>query len=96
MSLVYYELDEQRTKEDAKDVAVCRVEKLCPFPYDCPTRAQKISNKRPAIWGQLFSYWCQSRLTIWSAYFCLLVGRIGKHLDFPSIQFFRSYQTRPD
>ena len=40
---VYYELDEQRTKEDAKDVAVCRVEKLCPFPYDCPTRAQKIS-----------------------------------------------------
>ncbi|KAL5140334.1 2-oxoglutarate dehydrogenase, mitochondrial [Glycine soja] len=46
---VYYELDEQRTKEDAKDVAVCRVEKLCPFPYDCPTRAQKISNLNMSV-----------------------------------------------
>ena len=31
---VYYELDEQRTKVDENDVAICRVEQLCPFPYD--------------------------------------------------------------
>ena len=38
---VYYELDEQRTKEDAKDVAICRVEQLCPFPYDLVQRELK-------------------------------------------------------
>ncbi|KAF3781699.1 2-oxoglutarate dehydrogenase [Nymphaea thermarum] len=31
---VYYELDEERKKVSAKDIAICRVEQLCPFPYD--------------------------------------------------------------
>ena len=38
---VYYELDEHRTKVDAKDVAICRVEQLCPFPYDLVQRELK-------------------------------------------------------
>ena len=38
---VYYELDEQRTKVDANDVAICRVEQLCPFPYDLVQRELK-------------------------------------------------------
>jgi len=44
---VYYELDEQRTKEDAKDVAICRVEQLCPFPYDLVQRELK---RYPSKW----------------------------------------------
>lgn len=40
-SQVYYELDDQRTKVDAKDVAICRVEQLCPFPYDLVQRELK-------------------------------------------------------
>ncbi|AQK39554.1 2-oxoglutarate dehydrogenase E1 component, partial [Zea mays] len=31
---VYYELDEERRKTERTDVAICRVEQLCPFPYD--------------------------------------------------------------
>ena len=38
---VYYELDEQRTKAESKDVAICRVEQLCPFPYDLVQRELK-------------------------------------------------------
>lgn len=38
---VYYELDEERKKVDAKDVAICRVEQLCPFPYDLIQRELK-------------------------------------------------------
>jgi 2-oxoglutarate dehydrogenase E1 component len=38
---VYYELDDQRTKVDASDVAICRVEQLCPFPYDLVQRELK-------------------------------------------------------
>lgn len=38
---VYYELDDQRTKVDAQDVAICRVEQLCPFPYDLVQRELK-------------------------------------------------------
>jgi len=38
---VYYELDEHRTKVEAKDVAICRVEQLCPFPYDLVQRELK-------------------------------------------------------
>ncbi|KAE9450982.1 hypothetical protein C3L33_17148, partial [Rhododendron williamsianum] len=38
---VYYELDEQRRKVDGKDVAICRVEQLCPFPYDLVQRELK-------------------------------------------------------
>lgn len=38
---VYYELDEQRRKVEGKDVAICRVEQLCPFPYDLIQRELK-------------------------------------------------------
>lgn len=38
---VYYELDEERKKVGAKDVAICRVEQLCPFPYDLIQRELK-------------------------------------------------------
>lgn len=38
---VYYELDEERKKNGAKDIAICRVEQLCPFPYDLIQRELK-------------------------------------------------------
>jgi 2-oxoglutarate dehydrogenase E1 component len=38
---IYYELDEERKKKSAKDVAICRVEQLCPFPYDLIQRELK-------------------------------------------------------
>jgi len=38
---VYYELDEERRKVEAKDIAICRVEQLCPFPYDLIQRELK-------------------------------------------------------
>ncbi|KAF5742660.1 putative 2-oxoglutarate dehydrogenase [Tripterygium wilfordii] len=31
---IFYELDEERRRVNAKDVAICMVEQLCPFPYD--------------------------------------------------------------
>jgi 2-oxoglutarate dehydrogenase complex dehydrogenase (E1) component-like enzyme len=38
---VYYELDEERKKSERSDVAICRVEQLCPFPYDLIQRELK-------------------------------------------------------
>jgi 2-oxoglutarate dehydrogenase complex dehydrogenase (E1) component-like enzyme len=38
---VYYELDEERKKSERGDVAICRVEQLCPFPYDLIQRELK-------------------------------------------------------
>lgn len=38
---VYYELDEERKKTERNDVAICRVEQLCPFPYDLIQRELK-------------------------------------------------------
>jgi hypothetical protein len=38
---VYYELDEERRKTERTDVAICRVEQLCPFPYDLIQRELK-------------------------------------------------------
>ncbi|KAK7286601.1 hypothetical protein RJT34_21711 [Clitoria ternatea] len=38
---VYYELDEHRNKVEAKDVAIWRVEQLCPLPYDLVQRELK-------------------------------------------------------
>jgi hypothetical protein len=38
---VYYEPDEQRKKTERTDVAICRVEQLCPFPYDLIQRELK-------------------------------------------------------
>ncbi|XP_027364385.1 2-oxoglutarate dehydrogenase, mitochondrial-like [Abrus precatorius] len=49
---VYYELDEQRSKEDAKDVAICRVEQLCPFPYDLVQRELKRYPNAEIVWCQ--------------------------------------------
>ena len=40
-SQVYYELDDERKKVGASDVAICRVEQLCPFPYDLIQRELK-------------------------------------------------------
>lgn len=38
---IYYELDDERRKVDAKDVAICRVEQLCPFPFNLVQRELK-------------------------------------------------------
>ncbi|KAK7837834.1 2-oxoglutarate dehydrogenase [Quercus suber] len=50
--LVYYELDEERKKADAKDVAICRVEQLCPFPYDLIQRELKRYPNAEIVWCQ--------------------------------------------
>ncbi|QCE12862.1 2-oxoglutarate dehydrogenase, mitochondrial-like [Vigna unguiculata] len=49
---VYYELDEHRTKVEAKDVAICRVEQLCPFPYDLVQRELKRYPNAEVVWCQ--------------------------------------------
>jgi 2-oxoglutarate dehydrogenase complex dehydrogenase (E1) component-like enzyme len=47
---VYYELDEERKKVDAKDIAICRVEQLCPFPYNLIQRELK---RYPSMYFEL-------------------------------------------
>lgn len=49
---VYYELDEERRKVDGKDVAICRVEQLCPFPYDLIQRELKRYPNAEIVWCQ--------------------------------------------
>ncbi|KAF7820480.1 2-oxoglutarate dehydrogenase, mitochondrial-like [Senna tora] len=49
---VYYELDDERRKADAKDVAICRVEQLCPFPYDLVQRELKRYPNAEIVWCQ--------------------------------------------
>ncbi|GAA0161965.1 dehydrogenase [Lithospermum erythrorhizon] len=49
---VYYELDEERRKVDRKDVAICRVEQLCPFPYDLIQRELKRYPNAEIVWCQ--------------------------------------------
>ncbi|CBI31715.3 unnamed protein product, partial [Vitis vinifera] len=49
---VYYELDEQRKKVKANDVAICRVEQLCPFPYDLAQRELKRYPNAEIVWCQ--------------------------------------------
>ncbi|KAJ7971304.1 putative 2-oxoglutarate dehydrogenase [Quillaja saponaria] len=49
---VYYELDEQRKKVDGKDIAICRVEQLCPFPYDLVQRELKRYPNAEVVWCQ--------------------------------------------
>ncbi|KAG9453640.1 hypothetical protein H6P81_006544 [Aristolochia fimbriata] len=49
---VYYELDEGRRKVGAKDVAICRVEQLCPFPYDLIQRELKRYPNAEVVWCQ--------------------------------------------
>ncbi|EEF33945.1 2-oxoglutarate dehydrogenase, putative [Ricinus communis] len=38
---VYYELDEKRDRVNGKNIAICRVEELSPFPYDLIQRELK-------------------------------------------------------
>ncbi|CAA6661772.1 unnamed protein product [Spirodela intermedia] len=49
---VYYDLDEERRTADAKDVAICRVEQLCPFPYDLVQRELKRYPNAEVVWCQ--------------------------------------------
>lgn len=49
-SQVYYELDEERKKVEGKDVAICRVEQLCPFPYDLVQRELK---RYPSMFSEI-------------------------------------------
>ncbi|XP_071724155.1 uncharacterized protein [Rutidosis leptorrhynchoides] len=49
---VYYELDEHRKSVDGKDVAICRVEQLCPFPYDLIQRELKRYPNAEIVWCQ--------------------------------------------
>ncbi|GAA0152658.1 dehydrogenase [Lithospermum erythrorhizon] len=49
---VYYELNEERKKTGRKDVAICRVEQLCPFPYDLIQRELKRYPNAEVVWCQ--------------------------------------------
>ncbi|XP_047979201.1 2-oxoglutarate dehydrogenase, mitochondrial-like [Salvia hispanica] len=49
---IYYELDEERKKVNGKDVAICRVEQLCPFPYDLIQRELKRYPNAEVVWCQ--------------------------------------------
>ncbi|PHT49163.1 hypothetical protein CQW23_13371 [Capsicum baccatum] len=49
---IYYELDEERAKAEGKDVALCRVEQLCPFPYDLIQRELKRYPNAEIVWCQ--------------------------------------------
>lgn len=66
---VYYELDEERKKVGGKDVAICRVEQLCPFPYDLIQRELK---RYPSV-SSIFeiSYVCVYTHTCTSVICCL-------------------------
>jgi len=49
---IYYELDEERQRIQRKDVAICRVEQLCPFPYDLVQRELKRYPNAEIVWCQ--------------------------------------------
>ncbi|KAJ6837121.1 2-oxoglutarate dehydrogenase, mitochondrial-like [Iris pallida] len=49
---VFYELNEKRQEMDRKDVAICRVEQLCPFPYDLVQRELKRYPNAEIVWCQ--------------------------------------------
>ncbi|KAE8712103.1 2-oxoglutarate dehydrogenase [Hibiscus syriacus] len=49
---VYYELDEERQKRNADDIAICRVEQLCPFPFDLIQRELKRYPNAEIVWCQ--------------------------------------------
>ncbi|GJR88131.1 2-oxoglutarate dehydrogenase, mitochondrial-like protein [Tanacetum coccineum] len=49
---IYYELDEKRKTSGGKDVAICRVEQLCPFPYDLIQRELKRYPNAEIVWCQ--------------------------------------------
>ncbi|CAL4975056.1 unnamed protein product [Urochloa decumbens] len=49
---VYYELDDERKNSGRTDVAICRVEQLCPFPYDLVQRELKRYPNAEIVWCQ--------------------------------------------
>ncbi|WCJ19551.1 2-oxoglutarate dehydrogenase mitochondrial [Euphorbia peplus] len=49
---VYYVLNEERNKNSGKDIAICRVEQLCPFPYDLIQRELKRYPNAEIVWCQ--------------------------------------------
>ncbi|KAK8942516.1 hypothetical protein KSP39_PZI008916 [Platanthera zijinensis] len=49
---VYYELDDERKKMERNDVAICRVEQLCPFPYDLVQRELNRYPNAEIVWCQ--------------------------------------------
>ncbi|KAL6619786.1 hypothetical protein ACP70R_034925 [Stipagrostis hirtigluma subsp. patula] len=49
---VYYELDKERTYSGRSDVAICRVEQLCPFPYDLIQRELERYPNAEIVWCQ--------------------------------------------
>ncbi|XP_002966013.2 2-oxoglutarate dehydrogenase, mitochondrial [Selaginella moellendorffii] len=49
---VYYELDEEKQRVGAKDVAICRVEQLCPVPYDLLQRELRRYPNADVVWCQ--------------------------------------------
>ncbi|KAK3123816.1 hypothetical protein QOZ80_8AG0636470 [Eleusine coracana subsp. coracana] len=49
---VYYELDEERETSGRGDVAICRIEQLCPFPYDLIQRELKRYPNAEIVWCQ--------------------------------------------
>ncbi|XP_019181255.1 PREDICTED: 2-oxoglutarate dehydrogenase, mitochondrial-like [Ipomoea nil] len=49
---VYYDLEEEREKVEGKDVAICRVEQLSPFPYDLIQRELKRYPNAEVVWCQ--------------------------------------------
>lgn len=51
-SKVYYELDEERKKVNSNDLAICRVEQICPFPYDLIQQELKRYPNAEIVWCQ--------------------------------------------
>ncbi|KAL9231630.1 hypothetical protein vseg_006832 [Gypsophila vaccaria] len=49
---VYYELDDERRKVNGSDVAICRVEQLCPFPYNLIQRELNRYPNAEIVWCQ--------------------------------------------
>ncbi|KAL2643867.1 hypothetical protein R1flu_011454 [Riccia fluitans] len=49
---VYYELEEERNRLACTDVAICRIEQLCPFPYDLVQRELKRYSNAEIVWCQ--------------------------------------------
>ncbi|GLT89001.1 hypothetical protein SLE2022_070050 [Rubroshorea leprosula] len=49
---IYYELDEERKRVEVNDIAICRVEQLCPFPYDLIQRELQRYPNAEVVWCQ--------------------------------------------
>nr|CAD1828728.1 unnamed protein product [Ananas comosus var. bracteatus] len=49
---IYYDLDEERKRKERKDVAICRIEQLSPFPFDLVQRELKRYPNAEIVWCQ--------------------------------------------